>query len=1320
MSENKFIKSEQGTKAAWKGFSSQTTYIAHRIMSSDGDSEFFPEKVEDLLVQKNAIPTELVQVKNLASDLYLSNLAPKEEDSFFKRCLAYKEQNPNLTLRVVSFGNIGQELQGVIRAQENSCNSIISKLLEYGYSRSDASWILTHLSIDKVNEEDLLSEIYEQLESTIESMVAPHVILDILCYYVSQLSRTGGYITKEIWQAKLQNIGLDLSSLSGVARQYGNTIIPLYEYGGNDSLEVLQKEYLEGINASPQHIRFGLDVERTFWLNKISEAFNNYNIVIIRGASGQGKSSLAYRFLLNNYSESDVICIEKITSEEQAIDIRSALSGIAKNRTNPIIAYLDVAPYDTNWLWICEKLNAQGAEIKLLITIREEDFRRTVVDYSKLSFSEIELMFGKDEASELFQLYSNHEFLTFADAWKSFGETGPLMEFTYMLNQSETLRARLSSQIKRIIQNENDADEWLRALTIISYAGRGNIRIDVAKLFSTINCFHQRKMLNTFEKEYFLRTINDGRYIEPLHALRATIIYEILKDESLFPELQVLTAALNSTDDNALMVVVSYIYENGITDEVVDQLASIKYGTWTLYASVLKSLLWTEVYTYFQKNKSVINEGDSLSNNSFPLLFLGDITGYYSSMDLSTFGDILEKQRPGIRKKIDDVLAKLNPRKIEYSYVDRFMQCTVDHFPVSQTLTEQELTSAGYSLFWLAKRGNYISEERFTFNFTKSEIPAWLEGYLNFLVGAQEQRWDSVYTSLYSFVKKQIQHKYNLILFDDSGSELFATSIINIFDEDGKQQFSNTYIMSIVEAVRRLCSTKEKYNVEIIGYNIIEGVSVPNMQKQIMVDKLPWVWITQLNGWLNKLHEYDLFPANWKICLQNINDVRKKITQIAKETIAGIDLLYRKRNTQKFIQKEHIALIQETLKYLNNSHAFSPQSEVDRFGIHSNNAIVQDMSNNFDMQKGGKEQIGFQKYFNKYCSSFSNYLDQRNELIINKIQGSEISNTARLSLINLIGALEELPKMQEAYKQEFALKNILFDLEEEYQQMLLLSGVWSYFYMNSFYIEKSIAYRQKEYIKNYRRKINSFFQSDIVQYDGVLSLQQNKRDIEMIVNAENVDIICVQMFEDMKRQFSEVTTLTLEGFLWEEYFDKIIIKISFLGDALPGGYVIPSKHFKTYDNLDKFLSCRTPSESDHANPQKTCKNALIKSFAYFQPLHMLARHFEQINEYLAEQDNTLIDDNIYCIWKDKVKNLICEWLDDIVSNLNYIFDSMDEITANQTKPKFQELLLQIQKFRDYLSTHISSISSKDVITASDSLNTSMAAFADQLPIELFL
>ena len=48
-----FSRSDVGAQAAWKGFSSQTLYIASRLISDKGGYEYYPEDIEDLVVKKD-------------------------------------------------------------------------------------------------------------------------------------------------------------------------------------------------------------------------------------------------------------------------------------------------------------------------------------------------------------------------------------------------------------------------------------------------------------------------------------------------------------------------------------------------------------------------------------------------------------------------------------------------------------------------------------------------------------------------------------------------------------------------------------------------------------------------------------------------------------------------------------------------------------------------------------------------------------------------------------------------------------------------------------------------------------------------------------------------------------------------------------------------------------------------------------------------------------------------------------------------------------------------------------------------------------------
>ena len=53
MSSSSFTKSDIGAQAAWKGFfSSQTLYIAYKLLTDEDGYEYYPEDIEDLVIKK--------------------------------------------------------------------------------------------------------------------------------------------------------------------------------------------------------------------------------------------------------------------------------------------------------------------------------------------------------------------------------------------------------------------------------------------------------------------------------------------------------------------------------------------------------------------------------------------------------------------------------------------------------------------------------------------------------------------------------------------------------------------------------------------------------------------------------------------------------------------------------------------------------------------------------------------------------------------------------------------------------------------------------------------------------------------------------------------------------------------------------------------------------------------------------------------------------------------------------------------------------------------------------------------------------------------
>lgn len=106
MDEAVFIKSDIGAQAAWKGFSSQTLYIAYRLVTDIQGYEYYPEDIEDLVVKYNGEVIEAVQVKNIAAALTVSHLSStktsKGGEGFFKRMCSLRSKCSSFkTIKVV-------------------------------------------------------------------------------------------------------------------------------------------------------------------------------------------------------------------------------------------------------------------------------------------------------------------------------------------------------------------------------------------------------------------------------------------------------------------------------------------------------------------------------------------------------------------------------------------------------------------------------------------------------------------------------------------------------------------------------------------------------------------------------------------------------------------------------------------------------------------------------------------------------------------------------------------------------------------------------------------------------------------------------------------------------------------------------------------------------------------------------------------------------------------------------------------------------------------------------------------------------------------
>ena len=105
-------------------------------------------------------------------------------------------------------------------------------------------------------------------------------------------------ITKQDLINKISAVGKYLAERAAHHQEWHKSIKPLIEKDQTAQKEILAEQFYKGVSSRFSHIQAGLDIVRTEHIDKIWQAFQDgHKTVVVHGASGQGKTTLAYRYL---------------------------------------------------------------------------------------------------------------------------------------------------------------------------------------------------------------------------------------------------------------------------------------------------------------------------------------------------------------------------------------------------------------------------------------------------------------------------------------------------------------------------------------------------------------------------------------------------------------------------------------------------------------------------------------------------------------------------------------------------------------------------------------------------------------------------------------------------------------------------------------------------------------------------------------------------------------------------------------------------------------------------------------------------------------
>lgn len=381
------------------------------------------------------------------------------------------------------------------------------------------------------------------------------------------------------------------------------------------------QDYYEGKQAQLRHILAQLDAPRPKWQQAIHDAFTAANVCIIRSSSGQGKSTLIYRFAHDNFVPGTIYRLNTCSQDEEVGQIinylRSRLSlGL------PLVVLIDNLDFSQR-LWHQLAAALSGTAIRFLVSVRTEDWYRYGIQISGFSYKIVEPTLDLVEAREIFQHFQQeHKIASTVQsaewAYEKVAERGLLIEFVYLITHGHMLTERIEAQIRMIEDQREDP-----------------AKLDILRLVSVAQCFGARISLDTLlelvrfsgDPERTLRSM-DGEYLtvrnkacEGLHLVRSEHLVRSL--HGLLPIEQTLQRLLRHLDLENLTALVSQVFADQSLD--ADALIAVlidrcRYMALPQINELLNALFLASESLYIQANQPTLDTIVKLSGPSSLLL----------------------------------------------------------------------------------------------------------------------------------------------------------------------------------------------------------------------------------------------------------------------------------------------------------------------------------------------------------------------------------------------------------------------------------------------------------------------------------------------------------------------------------------------------------------------------------------------------------------------------------------------------------------------------------------------------------------------------
>lgn len=1072
-----------GASAALKGYRLQHLYSLFRILGDDASPprQFQLEGTEDLEIFDDAGRLlEAIQVKARSSAPLTPSALTSRGESFFRRAVERLERDPASRQRVISFGDVGPSLLELASHDEPTDEQrAVLEHLGVPVDRIDA--FRTAFDVEQVDEDEMERDVLQRLAETVTAGNPQVAFLYLSGWMFLQMEERRRLTAADV-RERLLAVGRFIKEAQVYAEEWFTTIVPLEDHAIDDAhRERLARDFYEGVSARFEHILAGVDVSRAEKVQEIEAAFQKSNVVIVHGASGQGKTALAYRYLADAKPSTWRFRVRELENIPHARRVALALRSHADAIGVPIIVWLDVTPQDTAWTRVVEELKPL-VNTRVLVTIREEDWTRARNAGATLRHADVGLTLDEAEGRGIFEDLQRYrvsqQFLDFEDAWLRFGGSGPLMEFTYLVTQGDALATKLEQQVRRLREEVRLGQmsaselELLRRVAVATAAGG---RVRVTQIATDLALPDAKASLERFEREYLLRVSSDGVHAEGLHPLRSATVARLLTSDPAFEPswLDIAIAVLPAIDESDLEPFLLSLFSQPVDHERLKAaLMTFRPRTWSGAAGVVRSLLWRGMHEYTTENAELITEiVERWKRYEFQLAVLDPAGLQTFSPQLAELLEEIFSATPAARAWYDEM--KL--RKPSNACVTRdAFQWLRDAPSFDAPSSSTDWIGMAEVLFWLSASGMASEERAATVvgDLTRAGNEVTLEAAADVLFALSfwdEELLPEQLTTVRRVLVDRFQVEQRVFAMMNDGEGMTAHYVTS----DDAQNLHEETIRRL-DLMRRLLPSESAFGAQAHGH--IFGTALfphdPSTKSGVPAHTFPIPWPMRLSRFFSFLAGIRMRGLSWGAYAETIFKMRQMVVMLASVTTDALRKYFNRDKPQNIfeigVDKVAWAGASFGLKDLPRL----PASSVDEWGVElRQKSEVQSVESK-------SEHALWEQALSDYASSFDQFLENStpyflanchigrphvgsDEAAAKALEGTK--HRPHAASTNLATTIHSLRPLQSEFRSRFARfvdAAVLSQLEkDEHERLWALWTIWFQF-----------ADRPRQYLGDARRE----------------------------------------------------------------------------------------------------------------------------------------------------------------------------------------------------------------------------------------------------------